>query len=114
MRLWSGDSGSLYVLESTVRTICRAFKSAVNVCTPKHYFHAVVVNFFRFVIVGEPVKCTAWLGQCVLYILIMMFEKVVIMLVLLIPEWKKVRTKKILFINVTNLDLKYLLSCICQ
>ncbi|CAG14549.1 unnamed protein product, partial [Tetraodon nigroviridis] len=38
---------------------------------------------------GEPVKCTAWLGQCVLYILIMMFEKVVIMLVLLIPEWKK-------------------------
>jgi hypothetical protein len=29
-------------------------------------------------------------GQCALYILIMMFEKVVIMLVLLIPQWKKV------------------------
>lgn len=36
-------------------------------------------------------QCTAWLGQCILYILIMMFEKVLIMLVLLIPEWKKVR-----------------------
>lgn len=46
MRLSSGDSGSLYVLESTVRTICRACKSAVNVCTPKHYFHAVIVHFF--------------------------------------------------------------------
>lgn len=43
------------------------------------------------VCVGEPVQCTAWLGQCILYILIMMFEKVLIMLVLLIPEWKKVR-----------------------
>lgn len=35
-------------------------------------------------------QCTAWLGQCLLYILIVMFEKVLIMLVLLIPQWKKV------------------------
>ena len=42
------------------------------------------------VCVGEPVQCSAWVGQCALYILIMMFEKVVIMLVLLIPQWKKV------------------------
>lgn len=53
------------------------------------YLNAIFICIF----VGEPVKCTAWLGQCVLYIFIMMFEKVVIMLVLLIPEWKKVRTK---------------------
>lgn len=47
----------------------------------------------------------------------MMFEKVVIMLVLLIPEWKKVRTKFTLnyfhetwsfFHYVIPLDLKYL------
>ncbi|CAB1423400.1 unnamed protein product [Pleuronectes platessa] len=43
----------------------------------------------RFGEYGEPVQCTAWLGQCILYILIMMFEKVLIMLVLLIPQWKK-------------------------
>ncbi|XP_040058633.1 store-operated calcium entry regulator STIMATE [Gasterosteus aculeatus] len=43
----------------------------------------------RFGEYGEPVQCTAWLGQCILYILIMVFEKVLIMLVLLIPEWKK-------------------------
>lgn len=35
-------------------------------------------------------QCTAWAGQCALYILIMMFEKVLIILVLLIPQWKKV------------------------
>lgn len=55
------------------------------------YLHAILMLSFVYFI-GEPVKCTAWLGQCVLYILIMMFEKVVIMLVLLIPVWKKVRT----------------------
>lgn len=43
-----------------------------------------------FVCEGEPVQCAAWAGQCALYILIMMFEKVVIILVLLIPQWKKV------------------------
>nr|XP_061779781.1 store-operated calcium entry regulator STIMATE-like isoform X2 [Nerophis lumbriciformis] len=43
----------------------------------------------RFGEYGEPIQCTAWLGQCILYILIMMFEKVLIMLVLLIPQWKK-------------------------
>ncbi|XP_042358705.1 store-operated calcium entry regulator STIMATE isoform X1 [Plectropomus leopardus] len=43
----------------------------------------------RFGEYGEPVQCSAWLGQCILYILIMMFEKVLIMLVLLIPQWKK-------------------------
>lgn len=43
----------------------------------------------RFGEYGEPVQCTAWLGQCILYILIMVFEKVMIMLVLLIPQWKQ-------------------------
>ncbi|XP_029006665.1 store-operated calcium entry regulator STIMATE isoform X1 [Betta splendens] len=43
----------------------------------------------RFGEYGEPVQCTAWLGQCILYILIMMFEKVLIMLVLLNPQWKQ-------------------------
>lgn len=43
----------------------------------------------RFGEYGEPVQCSAWVGQCALYILIMMFEKVLIMLVLLIPQWKK-------------------------
>uniref|UniRef100_A0A8C1I2I3 STIM activating enhance n=1 Tax=Cyprinus carpio carpio TaxID=630221 RepID=A0A8C1I2I3_CYPCA len=43
----------------------------------------------RFGEYGEPVQCSAWVGQCALYILIIMFEKVMIMLVLLLPQWKK-------------------------
>ncbi|KAG9332641.1 hypothetical protein JZ751_014739 [Albula glossodonta] len=45
----------------------------------------------RFGEYGEPLQCSAWVGQCALYILIMMFEKVLIILVLLIPQWKQVR-----------------------
>lgn len=48
---------------------------------------------------GEPVQCTAWLGQCILYILIMMFEKVLIMLVLLIPQWKQVSRRVCFFVH---------------
>ncbi|XP_028854148.1 store-operated calcium entry regulator STIMATE isoform X2 [Denticeps clupeoides] len=43
----------------------------------------------RFGEYGEPVQCTAWVGQCALYILIMMVEKIFIILLLLIPQWKK-------------------------
>ncbi|NXN23894.1 STIMA regulator, partial [Nycticryphes semicollaris] len=39
---------------------------------------------------GDPVQCSAWMGQCALYIMIMTFEKTIIILVLLIPQLKKV------------------------
>lgn len=57
----------------------------------------------RFGEYGEPVQCTAWLGQCILYILIMMFEKVLMMLVLLIPQWKQLPLLKP--IHNPNLEL---------
>ncbi|KQK84620.1 transmembrane protein 110 [Amazona aestiva] len=44
----------------------------------------------RFGEYGDPLQCTAWVGQCVLYILIMTFEKAIIIIVLLIPQWKEV------------------------
>lgn len=42
------------------------------------------------VFAGDPLQCGAWVGQCALYIVIMMFEKTIIIIVLLIPQWKKV------------------------
>ncbi|KFR16911.1 STIMA regulator, partial [Corythaeola cristata] len=39
---------------------------------------------------GDPVQCSAWVGQCALYIMIMTFEKTIIIIVLLIPQWKEV------------------------
>ncbi|KAE8616631.1 hypothetical protein XENTR_v10008847 [Xenopus tropicalis] len=39
---------------------------------------------------GDPPQAAAWLGQCCLYLLIMIFEKTIITLFLLIPGWTKV------------------------
>ena len=41
---------------------------------------------------GDPPQAAAWLGQCGIYLLIMVLEKGVISLVLLVPGWSKVRT----------------------
>uniref|UniRef100_A0A670XM09 STIM activating enhancer n=1 Tax=Pseudonaja textilis TaxID=8673 RepID=A0A670XM09_PSETE len=43
----------------------------------------------RFGEYGDPLQCRAWVGQCALYIIIMMFEKTIIIIVLLIPQWKE-------------------------
>lgn len=40
---------------------------------------------------GDPPQAAAWLGQCGIYLLIMVLEKGVISLVLLVPGWSKVR-----------------------
>ncbi|XP_069499644.1 store-operated calcium entry regulator STIMATE isoform X3 [Ambystoma mexicanum] len=44
----------------------------------------------RFGEYGDPLQCRAWVGQCALYILIMMVEKTAIVVVLRIPQWKEV------------------------
>ncbi|XP_049682366.1 store-operated calcium entry regulator STIMATE isoform X3 [Accipiter gentilis] len=43
----------------------------------------------RFGEYGDPLQCSAWVGQCALYIMIMTFEKTIIIIVLLIPQWKE-------------------------
>ncbi|XP_072437802.1 store-operated calcium entry regulator STIMATE isoform X3 [Chiloscyllium punctatum] len=43
----------------------------------------------RFGEYGDPLECSAWVGQCALYLLIMMLEKTVVIVVLLLPQWKK-------------------------
>ncbi|XP_048403474.1 store-operated calcium entry regulator STIMATE isoform X2 [Stegostoma tigrinum] len=44
----------------------------------------------RFGEYGDPLECSAWVGQCALYLLIMMLEKTVVIVVLLLPQWKKI------------------------
>ncbi|XP_004864413.1 store-operated calcium entry regulator STIMATE isoform X1 [Heterocephalus glaber] len=51
---------------------------------------------------GDPLQCGAWVGQCALYIVIMIFEKTVVFIVLLILQWKKVA----LLNPIENPDLK--------
>ncbi|XP_075039142.1 store-operated calcium entry regulator STIMATE isoform X1 [Mixophyes fleayi] len=59
----------------------------------------------RFGEYGDPVQCKAWVGQCALYILIMMFEKAAMVLVLLIPNLKEVAKLTPLASNNPELEL---------
>ncbi|KAF7655214.1 hypothetical protein LDENG_00059370 [Lucifuga dentata] len=54
---------------------------------------------------GDPPQAAAWLGQCGIYLLIMVLEKGVIMLVLLIPGWSKLQAVLLSYITNPQLEL---------
>uniref|UniRef100_A0A8C6IW26 Uncharacterized protein n=1 Tax=Melopsittacus undulatus TaxID=13146 RepID=A0A8C6IW26_MELUD len=54
---------------------------------------------------GDPPQAAAWIGQCALYLLIMVFEKAVISLVLLIPGWTKLQQVLLGYIPNPQLEL---------
>ncbi|AWO98267.1 putative transmembrane protein 110-like [Scophthalmus maximus] len=54
---------------------------------------------------GDPPRAAAWLGQCGVYLLIMVLEKGVISLVLLIPGWSKLQEVLLGYIANPQLEL---------
>lgn len=54
---------------------------------------------------GDPPQAAAWLGQCVVYLLIMVLEKSVVSLVLLIPGWTKLQEVLLDYIPNPQLEL---------
>ncbi|KAE8616629.1 hypothetical protein XENTR_v10008847 [Xenopus tropicalis] len=54
---------------------------------------------------GDPPQAAAWLGQCCLYLLIMIFEKTIITLFLLIPGWTKLQAILLNYIPNPQLEL---------
>uniref|UniRef100_A0A1A7WVJ6 Transmembrane protein 110, like n=2 Tax=Iconisemion striatum TaxID=60296 RepID=A0A1A7WVJ6_9TELE len=54
---------------------------------------------------GDPPQAAAWLGQCGVYLLIMVLEKGVISLVLLIPGWSKLQEVLLSYIANPQLEL---------
>lgn len=54
---------------------------------------------------GDPPQAAAWLGQCGLYLLIMIVEKTIITLVLLIPGWTKLQEILLDYIPDPKLEL---------
>ncbi|XP_068162985.1 transmembrane protein 110, like [Antennarius striatus] len=54
---------------------------------------------------GHPPQAAAWLGQCGVYLLIMVLEKGVVSLVLLIPGWSKLQEVLLSYIANPQLEL---------
>uniref|UniRef100_A0A8D0G2K6 Transmembrane protein 110 n=1 Tax=Sphenodon punctatus TaxID=8508 RepID=A0A8D0G2K6_SPHPU len=66
-----------------------------------------LTNNFELVLAfpGDPPQVAAWIGQCILYLLIMVFEKTMISLVLLIPGWTKLQEILLDYIPDPQLEL---------
>ncbi|KAH9503762.1 hypothetical protein Btru_066570 [Bulinus truncatus] len=56
---------------------------------------------------GEPPKCNAWVGQCALYILVMVITKLLMTLLVLFKFWTEVR--RFIMAPITNPDLEIVL-----
>lgn len=54
---------------------------------------------------GDPPQAAAWLGQCGVYLLIMVLEKGAISLVLLVPGWSKLQEVLLSYIANPQLEL---------
>ncbi|XP_042325339.1 store-operated calcium entry regulator STIMATE-like [Sceloporus undulatus] len=54
---------------------------------------------------GDPPQAAAWIGQCIIYLLIMVFEKTTVGLVLLIPGWTKLQEILLDYIPDPQLEL---------
>ncbi|XP_071379217.1 transmembrane protein 110, like [Centroberyx affinis] len=54
---------------------------------------------------GDPPQAAAWLGQCGIYLLIMVLEKGVISLVLLVPGWSNLQEVLLSYIANPQLEL---------
>ncbi|XP_034529865.1 transmembrane protein 110, like [Notolabrus celidotus] len=54
---------------------------------------------------GDPPQAAAWLGQCGIYLLIMVLEKGVISLVLLVPGWSKLQEVLLSYIADPQMEL---------
>ncbi|XP_065599870.1 store-operated calcium entry regulator STIMATE-like isoform X2 [Cyrtonyx montezumae] len=54
---------------------------------------------------GEPPQAAAWIGQCVLYLVIVAVEKTLISFVLLIPGWTKLQQILLSYIPNPQLEL---------
>ncbi|KAJ8384546.1 hypothetical protein AAFF_G00200790 [Aldrovandia affinis] len=71
-----------------------------------------VVEYKQFTLLafgeyGDPPQAAAWLGQCAVYLLIMVLEKCVVSLVLLIPGWTNLQ--EVLLDYIPNPQLEVVL-----
>ncbi|KAJ8006945.1 hypothetical protein DPEC_G00112470 [Dallia pectoralis] len=62
-------------------------------------------TLLTFGVYGDPPRAAAWLGQCAIYLLIMVLEKGVVSLVLLIPGWSNLQSVLLDYIPNPQLEV---------
>uniref|UniRef100_K7FXP3 Transmembrane protein 110 n=1 Tax=Pelodiscus sinensis TaxID=13735 RepID=K7FXP3_PELSI len=99
------DACSLYlmnfILDAILGVLLIWFGVKVVSCVVEHRKYTYLV-FGKY---GDPPQAAAWIGQCILYLLIMVFEKTLVSLVLFIPGWRKLQEILLDYIPDPQLEL---------
>ncbi|EHB02319.1 Transmembrane protein 110 [Heterocephalus glaber] len=96
------DPCSLYLINFLLDLTMGMLLIYVGVCAVSVLIEWQQWESLRFGEYGDPLLRHAWVGQCTLYLVIMIFEKSVVFIVLLTLQWKKVA----LLNPIENPDLK--------
>ncbi|EDO38436.1 predicted protein, partial [Nematostella vectensis] len=89
--MFSGDPCTWYfinfLLDSTAGLVIIYILISLTQVVVKLYS----IDNLRFGEYGTPPQCSAWIGQCVLYTLVVIFEKITIALIVQLQFWESVR-----------------------
>lgn len=66
------------------------------------YFKCTTLYFGEY---GSPPRCNAWIGQCALYLIVMMVEKVLVGLMVMPSFWQEVRKYMLSWIKDPHLEV---------
>ncbi|XP_025108725.1 store-operated calcium entry regulator STIMATE-like isoform X2 [Pomacea canaliculata] len=97
---FQGDPCTWYIISFLLDSTAGLLVIYIGLKTTQILAHRYSWKSLYFGEYGEPPKCNAWLGQTVLYIVVMIVEKLLMTLLVLFDFWKKVR--HIIMSPITN------------
>uniref|UniRef100_A0A674J422 STIM activating enhancer n=1 Tax=Terrapene triunguis TaxID=2587831 RepID=A0A674J422_9SAUR len=108
-RIWFYDTskqaiGALFIHFANVFLSGHTAEDPCSLEYPSQGF-STLHTFFVFGELRDPPQAAAWIGQCILYLLIMVFEKTVVSLALFIPGWTKLQEILLDYIPDPQLEL---------
>ncbi|XP_028810607.1 transmembrane protein 110, like [Denticeps clupeoides] len=103
--LTSEDACSLYLMNFLLDATLGMLVIWMGVHVVSRVVQYKQLTLLTFGEYGDPPKASAWCGQCVVYLLIMVLEKSVVTLVLLIPGWTNLQEVLLDYIPNPQLEL---------
>ncbi|RUS84434.1 hypothetical protein EGW08_007818 [Elysia chlorotica] len=105
--VFQGDPCTWYFISFLLDSTFGLLVIYVGLRTCQHVSHRYAWKSLYFGEYGDPPTCHAWMGQCALYILVMVVTKLLMTALMLLRFWAKVR--KFLMAPITSPDLEIVL-----
>ncbi|GFR84327.1 store-operated calcium entry regulator STIMATE [Elysia marginata] len=105
--VFQGDPCTWYFISFLLDSTIGLLVIYVGLRSCQYFSHRYGWKTLYFGEYGDPPTCNSWMGQCALYILVMILTKILMTVLMLFKFWVKVR--KFLMAPITNPDLEIVL-----